>query len=202
MFSAEKIFLFEGLSRSEREAILKELPSAVVYRKGEQIYSANGRDTAMGILLSGRASAVCENIIKRTFTAGDVFGVAALFGKGESYDSRIVAKSDCTVQFINEQTLREIFSRYPQTALNYIAFLSSRVRFLNKKIDQLSSPDAASKLQSFLESNKGDDGTVTLQSMSTLSRLVGVGRTSLYRALDELEKEGRITRNNNTIRVN
>ncbi len=201
MFLTENIFLFEGLSNDEKGAIMNLLPEIRTFLKGETIYSTDRYEKAMGVLLEGSATATKNNIIKRTFASGDVFGVAAMFGNNDDYISLITAASGCSVQFIPEKLLRDIFDKYPKTALNYITFLSDRVRFLNKKIEQLSGPDTPSKLLSFLKSSAGEDGMVEVKNMSSLCKMVGIGRTSLYRSLDELEKKGFITKQNNIIRV-
>lgn len=201
MFESKNIFLFEGLNEVGTAEILSLLPEKVSFKKGEIIYSTECYERAMGILLSGKAIATKGNIIKRTFSSGDVFGVAAMFGNNDEYISLITAAGACEVQFIPENLLKEIFGKYPQTALNYIAFLSDRVRFLNKKIEQLSGPDTIAKLLSFLKGNADQNGVVEVKNMSALSKMVGIGRTSLYRDLDELEQKGFITRQNNIIRV-
>lgn len=201
MFESRDIFLFEGLDNECKAKILALLPEKVTFSKGETIYSNDRYERAMGILLDGKATASKGNIIKRTFAAGDVFGVAAMFGNNNDYISLITAASTCTVQFIPEKQLKDIFKKHPKTAFNYINFLSDRVRFLNKKIEQLSGPDTLSKLLSFLKGNADEKGIVEVKNMSTLSKMVGIGRTSLYRDLDDLEQKGFITKQNNIIRV-
>lgn len=201
MFESKDMFLFEGLSGKQTIEILSTLPEKVTFQKGDTIYSTDIYERAMGILLDGKATAFQGNMIKRTFSSGDVFGVAAMFGNDDDYISVITAGCTCTVQFIPEKQIKDIFEKYPKTALNYIAFLSDRVRFLNKKIEQLSRPDTLSKLLSFLKGNADENGIVEVKNMSALSKMVGIGRTSLYRDLDELEQKGFITKQNNIIRV-
>ena len=202
MFLIEKTFLFCGLSKQEKESILALLPEAQAFEKGEVIYSDDCYQRAMGVVLEGKMSAKGENILKRGFSEGDVFGVAAMFGTDDGYISVITAQSRCLVQFIDEQILEKIFKKYPQTSLNYIKFLSDRVRFLNQKIAQLSSRDSDAKLLCYLRANSDEFGIIEVKNMSNLCRMIGIGRTSLYRSIEDLEKKGLITRENNIIRVN
>ena len=44
-----------------------------------------------------------------------------------------VGKTDAKILFISEKKLKSIFLKYPQASINYIEFLSDKVRFLNKK---------------------------------------------------------------------
>lgn len=124
--------------------------------------------------------------MKRSFVKGDVFGAAALFGNEDSYISRIIAKSELQIQFIDEDILKGIFKKYPDTAVNYIEFLSQRVRFLNRRINLFAQKSAAAKLYQFLSENADENNTYIADNMSKLAALTSIGRTSLYRAIDEL----------------
>lgn len=202
MFLTENTFLFSGLSEQTKKTVLSLLPDPEVFQKGEVIYSANRYQKAIGIVLEGKMSAMGENILKRSFCEGDVFGAAALFSTDQNYSSEIIAQSRCKVQFIDEQILKELFKKYPECSLNYIAFLSDRVRFLNQKIAQLSSRDSDSKLLCYLRANSNEFGEIEVKNMSALCKMLGIGRTSLYRSIEELENKGLITKENNIIRVN
>lgn len=200
MFNAENFFLLDGLTDEQKTEILNTLPTPSVFCKGESIFDEQTYKKAIGIVLGGRAAAFSGRVTQRTFAEGDVFGAAAVFGAGGCYVSKIVAKTESKVLFIDENTLRELFARYPQTAVNYITFLSDRVRFLNKKISQLGSKTARDKLYAFLLAN-AVGGEFCLDNMQQLANLTGIGRTSLYRALSELENEGKITKTENKVKV-
>ncbi len=201
MYNPEQIFLFFGLSATEIATVEKVIPAPINYKRGECIYNAEQFQKALCIMLEGTAAAKSGEVIKRRFTEGDIFGAATLFTDSTDYISNIVALSECTVQLIPEEVLKEIFSKNPETAINYIRFLTEKVRFLNKKIAQLSAPSVAEKLYSFFTCSADDNGTVTVPSMMSLARQTGIGRTSLYRGLDELEGSGLIERKENIIRV-
>ena len=54
----------------------------------------------------------------------------------------------------------------------------------------------------YLASAADKDGCASIpKSMTMLSRMLGLGRASLYRSLDSLEKSGHIIRENNIIKV-
>ncbi len=125
----QEIFLFRGIPSALKGL---ELPAESRYEKGEIIYERDHYEKALGVLLTGKAEAVAqERSALRSFGSGDVFGAAALFGGGE-YVSMIRATAPCRVQYIPEDVLRQRVAEYPQTALNYIGFLSEKIRFLNE----------------------------------------------------------------------
>jgi CRP-like cAMP-binding protein len=201
MYNIENLFLFNGLSPDEKSEIVPQLDNVTEYKKGETIYSGSSFKNAIGVFLTGEGEATGENVLKKTFSEGDTFGAAALFGAGETYISEVRAKTFCSVLFIDEDELRKLFLKYPVIAVNYITFLSGRVRYLNEKIKLFTCKGTAAKLYRYLSDNADEDGAVKIANMSSLARLTSIGRTSLYRAMDELIEGGFIERQNLTIRV-
>lgn len=202
MYNIENLFLFDGLSGNEKGEIISALSHCRAFAKGQTIYNADSFDNALGIFLSGTAEAVSDNVIKKNFSEGDIFGAASMFGAGEKYISEIITKTDCTVQFITEKELKAMFESYPVISVNYITFLSGRIRYLNQKIKLYTCKGAAAKLYMYLCSNADENSIVKITNMSSLARLTSIGRTSLYRAMEELSENGLIERNNLIIKVN
>ncbi len=201
MYNFEQAFLFSGLKAEEKEQIGKMLPPPNNYKRSQCVYNAEIYEKALGVVLEGSVAAKSGDVIKRRFSAGDIFGAATLFTDDTVYISEIVAVADCVIQLIPEAALRSIFAAHPETAVNYIKFLTEKVRFLNRKISQFSAPSASEKLYNFLKDSADTDGFVNVPSMSSLARQTGMGRTSLYRCLEELELSKKVERNNNIIRV-
>ena len=201
MFDLSNTFLFSGINNTEIEEIKKQLPPPTSFTKGEVIYSTEQYEKALGIVVNGSCKAYSGEVVKRGFKKGDVFGAAAIFGECEGYVSEIAATSDCVVQLIPEMVLISLFEKYPQTSVNYIKFLTAKVRFLNQKIAQFSSKSVTQKLYAYLVQSANEQRIITVPSMTEITRQTGIGRTSLYRCLDELTNEGLIERKNNTIRL-
>jgi CRP-like cAMP-binding protein len=135
-----------------------------------------------------------SRIILRDMMEGETFGAAALFGANELYVSKICARTPCAVTFISEESLRDLFSKYPECSVNYISFLSSKIRYLNSKIAELSLPNAEMRVLEHIRKN-AQDGKLRAGSMSAIAKKLNIGRSSLYRALDSLEKDGYIFKN-------
>ncbi len=201
MYNFEDTFLFFGLSQEEKTQVVKMLPPPNNYKRSQCVYNAEIYEKALGVVLEGSVAAKSGKVIKRRFSAGDIFGAATIFTDATGYVSEIVALTDCVIQLIPEAVLKGIFAAHPETAVNYIKFLTEKVRFLNRKISQFSAPSACEKLYSFLRDSADTDGFVNVASMSSLAKQTGMGRTSLYRCLDELEQLKMVERNNTIIRV-
>lgn len=188
-------YLFCG---AEEAAFGMELSEPVTFLKGETIYSEKQFKRCIGVVLSGSAKALPiggEGVLSY-FREGSVFGAAAVFGDNEEYISRIEAVKPCKIQFIEEERLSRLFEGYPKVAVNYISFLSSRIRFLNEKLSIMMHDGAEGRLYAFLLKNGGYDG-----KMTGLSRILCMGRTTLYRELANLEQKQLIVREDGKIKV-
>ena len=201
MYNIENLFLFNGLERAQINEIISLLDAPVHFNKGAEIYSNSKFSKAIGVILSGKAEAFDEVLLKKSFVQGNIFGVAALYCNEEEYISRILAVTECEIQFISEHTLNDMFKKYPITASNYIAFLSGRIRFLNEKIKLFTCKGVSAKLYQFLSENADDNNIVEISNMSRLAKMTSIGRTSLYRAVDELTKAGMIEKFGSKFRV-
>ena len=201
----EKLFLLDGLSSAEKKEIVSSFSDKRLFTKGTIIYSSVKFSKAIGYILSGSAYAVVNNnnkVIMKKFTSGMCFGAAAVFGSNKNYVSSVVANTDIEVLFITEEQLNKIFCDYPKTAINYITFLSDKIRFLNSKLSVISCSSAEDSVFKYLISVTDDSGYAQLpNSMTLFAQMLGLGRASLYRSLEALENDGLIIRENNKIKL-
>lgn len=196
-------FLFAGLPSFDEKAESEMLAKTEFFAKGECVYESTRFQSALGIIVSGAVRITTSDeenrVILRDMSAGETFGAAALFGAGECYVSKIHAKTACAVVFIGEEALTVLFEKYPAAARNYIAFLSSKIRYLNRKISELSLKGADARLLGYMKAHAGACGEVDMpKSMSLLASTLGIGRSSLYRALEKLEAGGYISKKENS----
>lgn len=192
-------FLFSKLNETDKATVLRLMGEPIRVPKNGELYKVG----FVGILLSGCAT-VCRTgdtgnaVTVRGIHAGEAFGAASVFGEWNEGKSNIVARSDCSVVYASEETLKGIFEKYPTVAVNYISFLSDRIRFLNRRIDAFSAGSAVQKLYEYLVS-QAKDGVVTLDfGLAELSRRLKMGRSSLYRSLEFLEQNELLERDKHT----
>ncbi len=196
-------FLFDGLSKTDELNIFQLIGNAVFVNKGNELYKSG----YLGIMKSGKAtvkrtSGTGDSITMRTLFEGELFGAASVFGSWKEGLSSIVANCGCEVYYIPENVFKNILNTYPQVAINYISYLSDRIRFLNSRIDAFSAKSTENKLYEFLSSIADDKGIVKLTfGMSELARRLNIGRSSLYRDIDSLEKSGLIARNGQNFKI-
>ena len=137
--------IFRSVALSRLAELLEREVLLCSFRKDEIIYSPDHFEERIGLFLSGTAVAEKSKgtIILNTFEAGSCFGVATLFSQSKRYVTTIRAKSNCLVAFLSGESMIRLFREEPQISLNYIAFLASRIHFLNRKIDQFTAVSAA-----------------------------------------------------------
>lgn len=200
MFDIAELFLFDGLSKDDLNAVISSLPCAIHFNKGEYIFTHTQFSQSLGIILSGEArvnvpSEQDEGAVMKRLQEGDIFGAAALFDR-DRYVTDIMAQKPCTVQFVPQKLLLEIFEKHPVTAINYIKALTSRIRFLNDRVGSLSGKDTLTKVRDYFAANADENGIVAIpKGMKELSKTLSIGRSSLYRAVEALESDGIIIKN-------
>ena len=196
--------LFTGLSEEERKIAEKHLSAPVRFSKGDEIY----RVGSVGMIESGKAKIIRRSesgtvVTVRTVGDGEMFGAASVFGEWSTSLSSITASCDVTVRYITEEGLTELFSAFPTVSVNYVRYLTDRIRFLNRKLDAFSAGNAEERLYEYLLSVSDGQGRVSLDfGMAELARRLRVGRSSLYRSIDSLISSGLVTREKNEFIIN
>ena len=202
METVRAAFLFRNAKEETVENALSDpLAQIESYRRGESVYDPVHFERSLGLVLSGRirvSGGSAPRYLMRTLSKGDPFGAAAVFSPEEDYVSYLTAETRCRVLFLPQTLLARLLYEDPAIAENYIVFLSGRVRFLNEKIRSLTSPSTEEALTKYLLKNAVREETgyavYPERSYSSLADALNMGRASLYRALEDLERQGLIRR--------
>ncbi|MBR7061657.1 MAG: cyclic nucleotide-binding domain-containing protein [Clostridia bacterium] len=180
------------------------------FKAGDVIYSPRKYRKALGIVLSGEVIVTRKGdtgVLLNTLKAGDVFGLAALFGAGETasgpceFATEIRARTNASIRFIPGETVKQQVRTDPEFAENYIRLLSEKVRFLNRRIADFTASDTERKLAGYLAACPADDRGIIRPNRSALARTLDIGRASLYRALDCFESKGLIRKADRGIQI-
>ena len=185
--------LFLGTDREHVLQVFEETDCRVIeYTDREILHEPSCTEKSAGLILCGKATVSTPDPTKKTLLryleTGSLYGIANLFSDAP-YVSVIRAHGDCRVFSIPETAVRRLLSEDTSFMYQYLAFLSDRIRFLNRKIGYLTAGSAERRLALYL--NTLGTSTVKLDvSISALSELLDVGRASLYRAFDKLSEDG------------
>jgi len=200
--------LFCGVPKEISEKLLSSHGCAARdFGRGEVVYDHENFKKALAVLLSGRLQ-----VSKKTADGGELimsalyppslFGAAALFNDSGTYASVITAKEDSRVLFLPRAPLLSAMKESPTFAENYIRYLSERIEFLNRRIMRLTAGTAEQRLAGFLLDNlPGETGAARSLPMTDTAKALNMGRASLYRAMERLEKIGAIEKSKDGIIV-
>ena len=205
IFAVEKCPLFKGVDVEELYDFLSKKCFVCSFSNNETIYTRSKFNDSVGIVLNGNVEVYKDEekaVMLNRIGEGGFFGAAALFANKREYVSVLVAKGNTTVIFIPFDEFKELLTKNSVFALNYICFLSGRIEFLNKKIDEYTAPDASEKLIRYLlDKSVCEEGKTVcrVKSMVELSKRLNMGRASLYRSFEELERQQIISRDGKNI---
>ncbi len=181
----------------------KDAAQTVAFAANEIAYSSASEGVRLGILLSGAArvqsgSAGAHALLK-SLAVGELFGIANLYAEDEPFPSTIVTTAPSQILFLDGAAVRRLIEGEPAVLQSYLAFQSKKIVYLNRKITTLTAGSAEKKLAVFLLDYEQDGVFTPPCPMNRLAELLGMGRASLYRAIDALCAEGLIEKRDKTI---
>lgn len=197
---AARSALFLGLERQEVLTLLRGCaPQLRHYARGEIIYRPRAFTRSLGILLTGSIAVSKGEFPVNRLRAGELFGAAALYNEEPDYVTTLTACSACRVLLLEEGAVERLLDVSPRVRDNYLRYLSGRIRFLNAKLEALTGPTAEERLLRYLEQRERAGRTGAECSLSELARRLGMGRASLYRVLERMERRGILVRDGKSI---
>lgn len=203
-------FLFAGTGRDLILRLMSDpLCEILEFKKGEIIFDREEYKRSIGLILSGEVEAAKtaseHKYLMNYIGPGGLFGAAALFTGAEEYVTVLTASKPSRVVFFPQELMEKLILESPSAAVNYIKFLSGRIRFLNLKIQSLISVSAGQTVAQYLIGSMSEDSgrliIRNLGSLKALSEKLNIGRTSLYRAISLLETRGIIKKDGKSIEI-
>ena len=191
-----KTFLFKNIDPGDIDKLASRLNIEYKdYKKNDDIYLPNAFENKMGFVVQGqcRVEKIRENgnhIPLNTLAPYDSFGVLAVFTGRDEFPTRIVAVTAAKIAYINKENLTNLMKESVQFSLNIIDFLSSRISFLCDKIYSFTGDNVEQKLAIYILDLYRKSGSADIKlNKKHAAESLNVGRTSLYRALAELESD-------------
>lgn len=193
-------------SRITEDAVQKYFPltSAEIlsFDAHEVAYSSSSPHIRIGILLSGKARVETDaQALVKSLRIGELFGVANLYAEEEPFPTSIVTTASSQILFLDGTATKRLIEGEPEILKSYLAFQSKKIVYLNRKIATLTAGSAEKRLAVFLLDYEQDGIFTPPCPMNRLAELLGMGRASLYRAIDALCDEGLIEKQGKNIHI-
>lgn len=196
----ESSAFLRGVAAETVEAILKA-PEAVnaEFSGGETVYAPQHFQRRLGILLSGQMRVTKGALTVSVLEPGELFGAAALYSDAPEFSTTITALRDSHCLLLEQELVDRLLTENRRIRENYLCYLTDRIRFLSGRMQSLAQPGVEGKLARYLLAN-GRAGSLTC-SATDLAQRLGIGRASLYRAFEAMERSGLISRQGKTIHI-
>lgn len=204
----KKIFLFRDLSEATIEEISRTVNLEVVeFEAGENIYTPEDFSKKVGVVMSGECLVQMQKpdgsaIPLNSLGDGDCFGILTLFSSSPNFPTVIKSKKRSKVIFISRDDILKLVKDHYQISLAIISFMSGRIEFLNKKISTFCADTVVEKLTTYILSQyKTSSDEYIVLNFSQTAKILNVGRASIYRAVEALEKMALIKVENKKIYI-
>ena len=182
--------------------VLEEHTEIKTFSAKQIAYSSSTDRVRIGILLSGKARVETEaQALVKSLRVGELFGIANLYAEDEPFPTSIVTTAEAKILFLDGDAVKRLIEEVPSVRRAYLTFQSGRIVYLNRKIATLTAGSAERRLAVFLLDYEQDGIFLPPCPMNRLAELLGIGRASLYRAIDTLCAEGLIEKQGKTIHL-
>ena len=202
--------LFKNFDNSSIESLLTCL-SAKKYKYDKNYFIINAGDKInnIGIIIEGKVAVIKEDIngnrnIITELSQSEMFGEAFDCSNINKSSVSIQAISDCEILFIDYNKIINTCSSackfHIKLINNMLGVLSSKILFLNEKIDIISKRTLREKLLMYLETQSKKQGSksfVIKMNRQELSDFLFVDRSALSRELCKMRDDGLINFNKN-----
>lgn len=197
----KKTQIFKDADFSLLKEVLEEYASVTAYPKGETVFSAENYSPVLCLIIKGEARVRKGETVISHLKEGEIYGGAFLYNPNFKFLNTVTALSHLKVVMLEKEGVDKLIRLDSTVSFNYITYLSERVGFLNGKIEGYTKPSAEEKLLLYLRKNCDEnDGKCEISvSMTELSSVLHISRASLYRVIENLEKQGKICRDGKKI---
>lgn len=106
------------------------------------------------------------------------------------------------IQVINASKMKNLLQKDPQFSSDWIAHLSSEIRHQRASVERLMINSASERIRHYLITEGDSEGELRLKcTLTELAEVLGISRETLYRTLAKMERQGRIERIQDIIRL-
>lgn len=204
-----KSILFKGFKDSQIEEILNsKFCNILNIKKNAYVFQQEDNPTSMFVLISGSVQVEKTDVNgKRTIVNifaedGTVFGEVYLYLSDHPYDYGCLARKDSTVLSIDKEFFQGESFEQKKIVQNMLEILSEKAFHLNQKLLIMGSFTLRQKISNYLLQKVNQSKEVKLSyNREELADYLGTTRPSLSRELGNMERDGLLKLNKNSIEI-
>ena len=197
--------LFSGIPTNELDSMIHCLqPKVYTYKKNSYIAIGGEPFTGLGILLTGEAAVIKENIgggrnVMTVLKAGHIFGEMIAFSGKHNWPASVFAQTACSVIFLAPDKITgncaNACAGHTQLIKNLLSILSEKALLLNRKVEYLTISNMRGKISTYLVEQCQFAGNKVFSlplNRNDLADFLNVSRTALSREMGRMRDEGLI----------
>lgn len=210
----KKTDLFRDMTGDEILSMLQCLNSTTkTYQKDEFIFLAGETKPAVGIVLSGGAQVIKENIqgdrlILKKLAVGDMFGETYAGMAIDTVPVSVIATQETQVVLFELKyilnTCKSACTFHQTLILNLMKNIAKKSAMLNEQMSYLSHKTIRGRLDAFLYGQADKNGSYTFTipfNKRELAEYLCMDRSAMLRELGKMKTEGVVSYDKNTFRV-
>jgi CRP-like cAMP-binding protein len=198
--------LFRGLSSDERNVLVARAHLRK-FAAGDTIFLMDSAGDAMMAILEGNVrisvpSPEGKEIVLAILHPGEVFGeIALLDGKGRTADARAMTR--CNVAVLDRRDVLAFFERQPKAWPKLVEVLCDRLRRTDQHLAEMALLEIPLRLAKTLLRLLAEEttGPKIALSQRELGNIVGASRESVNKCLNEWQRRGIVTIEDNFITI-
>lgn len=207
--------LFQGMEKEQLNTMLECIKPRVLKYNKDEIIALGGNDfLGVGLVLSGEAMIVKENVVGNRviislIKPGELFGEIVAFSEKSTWPATVIAQESCTVMFFSPEAIVSQCERlcisHQLLITNMLKIFSQKALMLNKKLEYLSIRSIRGKISHYLleqYKNKGKIMFTLPLNRNELADFLNIPRPSLSREMCKMRDEGLIDFHRSSVRIN
>lgn len=201
--------LLQGISQATLASLVEKYPFHFLkYKKGETIIEQGDICSHLKFVISGRVEATLANPhlkveIKQHIESPEVIMPDYLFGRTTTYPCKVVAETECGILQIPKAVYVKMIQNEEVLLFNILNFLSRNSQNRLWSFSSKSSGKFTTRLAIMVYelTTKKSENIKIIFKQKDLCMLLGIRRTSLFTALEELKQKQIIDYTQNEISI-
>lgn len=206
--------VFHGIGMDDLAVMLNCMkPRLTNCRKNGFVAIAGEKVEGLGIMLSGQAAVIKENVsgnrvMMVKLEPGSMFGEMVVFSANRAWPASVQALANSTVMFLPPERFYDecenACASHRRLTSNMLRIISERALMLNRKVEYLAIRSMRGKISTYLVEQYRRAGTDTFMlplKRNELAEFLNVSRTALSREMSRMQDEGVIEFHMASVRI-
>ena len=194
----EQCELFLGLPSHYITEILETIPYNIKkYNKNDFIYTPYNCSKEIGIILKGsilvyKSLYNGDKFLLNKLQENSILDVGFIYEQPNLFHGEVQAIKLTEILFISQESLDKLFILNQKIMKNFLKIMSNKILFLNNKLEIIALPSIKDRLELIIDQKIYSEKSLRTTNKNQLCYELATSRSSLYRALNEINYNNNI----------